>query len=289
MYKIAHISDMHISLRDENEHGRKLIKLLKSIERQKCDHIIITGDLVENAVKLDMLYVKEILSHFNLLYPEKLSIVPGNHDIFGGAYNGEPGYYFPTHCKNTDYDNNLKTFSEIFCDSFPGKNTFPYLKLIDNIAVIAVNSIDRWSEDENMEGSNGRISEEDLHKIREILKSEQVRDKYKIVILHHHLYKEEIREDLPVHSLWLKTISWKMKIRKRKMLLKFFKKHKVNLILHGHTHVSEVYNRNGLSLVNSSASIMPLSEDLTKKYNIVSIPSEEETDKNIMVETISLK
>ncbi len=140
-----------------------------------------------------------------------------------------------------------------------------------------------------MEGSNGRISEEDLHKIRVILKSEQVRDKYKIVILHHHLYSEKIREDLPVHSLWLKTISWKMKIRKRKKLLEFFKKYKVNLILHGHTHISEVYSRNGISLVNSSASIMPLSEDQTKKYNIISIPSEEETDKNITVETISLK
>lgn len=289
MYKIAHISDLHISFRDENEHGKKFVSLLKNIEQQKCDHVIISGDLVENPELKDLLYVKEILSHFNLLDPEKLTIVPGNHDIFGGAGNGQPVYYFPTFCKNTDYDKNLETFLGIYSESLSGSNSYPNLKLTGNIAIIAVNSIDKWSADKNMEGSNGRIRKKDLKEIRGILKSKEVRDKHKIVVLHHHLYKEDLREDLPVHSLWLKTIRWKMKLRNRKKLLEFFKKHKVNLILHGHTHVSEVYNLNGLTIVNSSACILPLTDLPVCKYNVIQIPESGELNENIKIETITIK
>lgn len=289
MYKIAHISDLHISIKDANEHGRKFVSLLKNIQQQKCDHVIITGDLVENSFIADMQYVREILSHFRLLDSDKLSIVPGNHDIFGGSDNGQPGYYFPYFCKNTDYDKNLGMFTDTFKETFPETDSYPYLKIIDNFAIIAVNSVDKWSAEKNPEGSNGKVSKNDLKKITGILNSDQVRDKYKLVIIHHHFYKEEIRDDLPVHSLWLKTISRKMKLRNRKKLLKYFKKHKVNLILHGHTHVSEIYNRNGISIVNSSAGIMPLSEDQTKKYNVIYIPGQDDTDKNLKVETITLK
>ena len=289
MYRIAHISDLHISFRDENENGKKLIDLLKDIEEKKCDHIAITGDLVENPEQKDLIYVKEILSHFNILASTKLSIVPGNHDIFGGA-TGVPGIiFFPLDCMNTDYDKNVKMFSGIFGETFDGEESYPYLKVIENIALIGLNSVDVWSEEKNPEGSNGRISEEDYSALNKIFSSGKLQNKIKVVLLHHHLYKEEVREDLPAHSRWLKTIAWKMKLRNKKKLLEFLKKNNVNLILHGHTHVSEVYNTGGLSVVNSSAAAVPLTDDMIRKYNIINIPGEEDTGKNINIETIVLK
>lgn len=289
MYRIAHISDLHISYSDENENGKKFVELLKDIKNRNCGHLIITGDLVENPDKKDLHYVKEILSHFNFTESSQLSIVPGNHDIFGGAKIGiEEGLFFSSVCKNVDYNENVDKFIETYKESFGQEQTFPYLKVIDNIALIGVNSVDIWSYDKNPEGSNGRINRKDLKKLKKIFASDEVKGKYILVLMHHHLYKEELRDDLPKYSLWLKVISYKMKLYNRKKILGVFKKYNVNLVLHGHTHISEVYNLNEVSIVNSSSSAIPLTDDQIRKYHIISIPEEKETEKNIEIETIIL-
>ncbi|HMS64325.1 MAG TPA: metallophosphoesterase [Ignavibacteria bacterium] len=290
MYKIAHISDLHISYSDENGNGKKLVELLKDISGRNCDHLVITGDLVENPETKDLVFVKEILSHFDFTDELRLSIVPGNHDIFGGAKKGlDEGLFFSSVCKNIDFKENTENFIDIFKESFPEQETFPYLKLINNIAIIGINSVGEWSADDNPEGSNGIIKSEDMLKMKKILSSEELKGKYILVLLHHHLYKEKLREDLPKHSLWLKTISYKMKLHDRKKILELFKKYKVNLVLHGHTHISEVYNVNGISVVNSSASAAPLTDDQVRKYNIINLPGESDTEKVIEIETIVLK
>lgn len=289
MYKIAHISDLHICYKDENGNGKKLVELLNDIEKRKCDHLVITGDLVENPDIKDFYYVKEILSHFDFTDSTKLSIVPGNHDIFGGAKKGiEEGLFFSNVCKNVNYNENVDKFIEVFKDSFNEEMSFPYLKIFDGIAIVGINSIDHWSADKNPEGSNGRIDKNEIKKLKKIFTSEEVKGKYILVLMHHHLYKEELLEELPKHSLWLKVISYKMKLHKRKKILKLFKKYNVNLVLHGHTHISDVYNINEVPVVNSSASAIPLTDDQIRSYHIISIPGENETGKTIKIETITL-
>ncbi|MEO6694306.1 MAG: metallophosphoesterase [Ignavibacteria bacterium] len=289
MYKIAHISDTHISYVDDNLHGTRLVELLKDIEDKKCDHVIITGDLAENPKATDFQYIREILFYYGLLDQNKMSVVPGNHDIFGGAEKGPEGILFSLTCKNINYEENLDNFIETFKETFPNNNSYPFLKIINNIAIIGINSIDRWSEDTNPEGSNGKISGRDLSKLNKILFSEHLKDKIIIVLIHHHLNKPVLHEDMPGHSLWLRIINWKMKLYGRKKLIRFFKKHKVNLILNGHTHINEIYKINELTVVNSSACLMPLTDDQIRKYNIISIPGDEDADKNLNIETIYLQ
>jgi len=288
MYIIAHISDLHISYTDENGNGKRLIELLKDIEKRNCDHLIITGDLVENPDARDFHFVKGILAHFDFIESDKLTVIPGNHDIFGGAVKGIEGLYFSTVCKNTDYESNVELFAEIYKGSFPEKLTYPNVKIINNIALIGINSIDKWSEDMNPEGSNGKITEEDYEKLDQIFSSEELKDKYKIVLMHHHLNKEKLRDDMPKHSLWLKVISYKMKLHKRKKFIEYLKKHKVNLVLHGHTHISEVYNIKGVSVVNSSAGAIPLTDEQIRKYNLINVPGLNDEEKIIKIETITL-
>ncbi len=287
MYKIAHISDSHVSFKDEDGRGKKLVELLTDIKQRNCDHVIFTGDIVENPDAGDFLYVREILSHFDLLDSSRLSLIPGNHDIFGGAKRGIEFFRFVKDCSDMDYDRNVDLFIDTFTETFPSNNSFPYLKILDNAAIIGVNSIDRWSLDDNPEGSNGKISGEDFRKLNKILSSGEIKDKFKIVLIHNHFNKPEFIEEYPAHSLWLKSINRKMKLTGKKKLIKLFKKHKVNLVLHGHTHINDIYNIKKISFLNSSACIFPITDDQVRKYNIISIPSEGNSE-NIKIETITL-
>jgi len=289
MYKIAHLSDTHISFIDDDMHGTRLVELLKDIGERDCDHVFITGDLVENPKAADFQYTREILNYYGLLDSNKMTVVPGNHDIFGGAEKGIESIFFSLTCKNTDYDENLDNFIDTFKETFPSNNSYPFIKIVNNIAIVGINSIDRWSEDKNPEGSNGRIQKEDFKKLRNLLSSIEVKDKVKLILIHHHLNKPVSKEDLPGHSLWLKVINWKMRLYGIKRLLRLFKKHNVNLVLHGHTHVNEIYNIRGVSILNSSACLMPLTDDQIMKYNIIYIPDECDADKTIKVETIILQ
>ncbi|MBK8553911.1 MAG: metallophosphoesterase [Ignavibacteria bacterium] len=226
MYKIAHISDSHISYDDENGHGKRLVELLTDIKGRDCSHIVVTGDLVENPDVRDLQLVREIFAKFGLLDFSKMSVIPGNHDIFGGAPNGKMFFEFPLTCKETNYGENKDKFIDAFKETFPSNNSFPYLKIIENIALIGVNSVDAWSEEKNPEGSNGRITKKDLKKIKKILSSEELNDKYKIVLIHHHFYKPVMTDEYPAHSLWLKIVNWKMRLYGRNKIISLFKNKK---------------------------------------------------------------
>lgn len=288
MNRIAHISDSHISYDDENGHGKRLVELLTDIKERNCSHIIVTGDLVENPDMRDLQLVREIFAKFGLLDFSKMSVIPGNHDIFGGAPNGKMFFKFPLICKEVNYEENADKFIDTFKETFPNNNSFPYVKIIENIAFIGINSVDRWSEDKNTEGSNGRIPKKDLKKIKKILSASDLMEKYKIVLIHHHFYAPVFIDEYPAHSLWLKIVNWKMRLYKINKILNLFKKHKVNLVLHGHTHINQIYSLKGISFINSSASCVPITDDQIRKYNIISIPGESDADKNITVETIIL-
>ncbi|HMS33930.1 MAG TPA: metallophosphoesterase [Ignavibacteria bacterium] len=288
MYKIAHISDTHISFNDTNGHGKNLVELLKDIQSRACNHIVITGDLVENPEEKEFRYVKEILSHFDLLHPEKLSVIPGNHDVFGGAPNSIMFFTFQLICKNTNTSENVEKFAETFADTMPEDKTFPYLKVIDNIAFIGINSMDKWSVKNNPEGSNGMINKGDFKKLKKILSRKEIKDKYKIVLIHHHFNKVNLNEEYPAHSLWLKTVDYKMKLHNKNKLAELFKNLKVNLVLHGHTHINHIYNIKGVTYINSSAACVPLTDDMNRMYNIISIPGADETDRILTVETIRI-
>lgn len=289
MYKIAHISDLHISFADADNHGKRLVEVLTDIASRNCDHVIVTGDLVENPGAEDFQYVKEIFSHFGLMDSSKLSVIPGNHDIYGGTPRNQLCFTFYMNCKHVDLEENTDKFIEAFKETFPSNNSFPYLKLLGNIALIGINSMGKWSLKKNADGSNGIITDDVFKKLEKILSSEETEDKYKIVLIHHHFYKPSFtKEQFPKHSLWLKAINRKMLMHGKKRLLKLFKKHNVNMILNGHTHINLIYNENGLTFINSSASIMPLNDDQSRYYNIISFPGEADPAESIRVETISV-
>jgi 3',5'-cyclic AMP phosphodiesterase CpdA len=52
-YRIAHISDLHISAEHRRANIRNTKTLLRHIAGQGCNHLVITGDLTADAQKKD--------------------------------------------------------------------------------------------------------------------------------------------------------------------------------------------------------------------------------------------
>lgn len=110
MTLIAHLSDLHV-IEDGHErraradrrrlsvlslgrpldrHGRRdrLLRGLRAAERACADHVVITGDLTEDGADEQFSALADVL-HQSPIAPERLTMVPGNHDAYsdGEAYS----------------------------------------------------------------------------------------------------------------------------------------------------------------------------------------------------------
>jgi len=281
MYRIAHITDLHIKSLDLKGYKKQLFNLLDDIQRRECDHIFMTGDMIDNGEERDYQTLLKILNNYGIMNSKKLSVTIGNHEIFGGTQTADDVFLFPTRCRDTDYNAQVKKFYENFKPCFEGAeinnehNPFPYCKILnDKIAVIGVNSNAHWSKIKNPIGSNGAVYDEQFKKLEKILKSDKVKDKIKIVLIHHHFNKISETPSNIVHTLWLYVERRTMKLHNKKRLLKLFKDSNVDLILHGHTHISDSYTRKGNLFVNSSGCVIPFTENKLRKYHIIKIPQD---------------
>ena len=80
--KIAHISDLHLNT------------IYSYSLENKADHLVITGDLTDNASEKDFEILRNLFRKNGLLNSERLSLVIGNHDIFGGLQSAEEIFFF---------------------------------------------------------------------------------------------------------------------------------------------------------------------------------------------------
>jgi 3',5'-cyclic AMP phosphodiesterase CpdA len=258
--RIAHLSDLHFTTFFSNNNLQQIELALRYAIEKQADHIAITGDLTDNAVPKDFGILRKLFENLNLLDYNKLSLVIGNHDIFGGVQTAEDIFNFPEKCSKVIYKQQIHSFYSFFPELFGGSinynssNVFPFVKKIDNFLLIGLNSISEYSMVSNPFASNGTIDLSQLNTISEIL--EQYHDeKYrKIVLVHHHFNKMNVTENSP-GSFWQKIEKQTMKLRKKKRLLKIFKHFGVELVLHGHYHASTEYSRKGIIFSNAGASL----------------------------------
>ena len=194
--RIAHISDLHLSIKYRPWSYSAIKKLLRVIVEAKVDHLVITGDLTDNAEEHDFITFRNLLKTFGLLDSSRTSIVIGNHDIFGGPQTAQDIFTFPTRCANTDYEEMIRKFSQCFFELFEncflpleGK-IFPFAKELDEHVLIGINTIDEYSRLRNPFASNGHISKEEKEGLAVIFK--KFAAKKKIILAHHHFYKNRI-------------------------------------------------------------------------------------------------
>ncbi len=272
---IAHIADLHLSGEHKRFTIRRVRALLDAIVRREVDHVVVAGDIAADANPKDFEIARRLFKNAGLLDPRRLTVVIGNHDVYGGVHHAEDILTFPRRCKETHYGKKVKEFREFFAETFEGclfaadGRTFPFAKVLGNTAMIGVNSVARYSGVKNPVGSNGEVDDLEFKSIGDLLKDPLVRDKCKIVIIHHHFHKISAGPEGALKSAWGAIERQTMKLRGKSRLFDLFKDHGVSVVLHGHVHLSFTYERKELRFANAGGSVFGPEATRSTSYNLV--------------------
>lgn len=259
---LGHISDLHISLHHARHNIRNTRRVLEFILRQGVDHIVVTGDIAANGDKHELTAARKIFNAYGLLDSKKMSVVIGNHDIYGGVYAAEDVLTFPSRCKRTKYASKVMefcdAFGELFENSLHGKpkELFPFAKTLQGVTLFGLNSVAEYSRMRNPIGSNGEINDGQFARLKSLISSELFRNDRKVVLVHHHFNKMVVADAGTMHSVWGAVEKQTMKLRGKKRLLRLFAENSVDLVLHGHVHANGEYVRKGIRFVNTGGSIV---------------------------------
>ena len=258
---IAHISDLHLNTLFSDSNIKKIENILDYIVKKKADHIIITGDITDNADESDLVLFRNQLNRRKLFSSKVLTVLPGNHDIYGAPQRPEDLFDFPSRCKKLDFKSKLKEFNKYFEETFDdcvyisSENNYPFLKILnEDVIIIGLNSIIEYSITKNPFASNGEVTLPQFFEAEKILR-EKINDaRVKIVAIHHHFNKIK-NTKRSFAGIWQNIEKQTMKLRKKKRLINLFNKYNIDLVLHGHIHYNEYYERKGVNFINGGASI----------------------------------
>jgi 3',5'-cyclic-AMP phosphodiesterase len=259
--KIVHISDLHLCQSYKKGNIVKIKKLLSHIATLNADHLVITGDISDNANEKDYHILKKNLQAFNLYSTEKTTIIPGNHDIFGGIQKAEDILNFPSKCLKIPYREKVtlfvENFKELFTGTyFPNENEyFPFAKPLNGVVLIGLNTVEKYSRLKNPMASNGKVHKKQFDGLTEILTAKSFGDFRKIILTHHHFYKGCHEVNSSTNAIWNKIEKHTMKLRGKRKLLNTFAGSDVSAVLHGHSHDMKIYERNGIVFLNAGNSI----------------------------------
>ncbi len=153
--RIAHISDLHLLSLEGLEPRRLLgkrftgwvnIKLkrgavhklfaaqavAREIHERGIDHVVVTGDLTNLSLESEFELARAFLERDLGLPPDRVSVVPGNHDVYTrGAHKSRR-----FQCYLGDYiTSDLPGASGV-----PGAGRFPYVRLRGPVAIIGVST-----------------------------------------------------------------------------------------------------------------------------------------------------
>ena len=257
--KIAHLSDIHFTTFFRNSVLYKFEKILRYCNSINIDHLIITGDLVENPDPYDFELLRKALKQTGFLSSDRLSLVIGNHDIFGGVLTIQDFLNFSGRCETVDYKRKVREFSLYFSESFENcvyvspKNIFPYAKIIDGVLIIGLNSVAEYSKTKNLFASNGEINNWQLNELTEILNKHK-NCKTKLVLIHHHFHETKSIPESKLGSVWQIIEKQTMKLRTKRKLIEIFNNYNVDLVMHGHYHNTSEYYRKGIRFLNAGGS-----------------------------------
>ncbi len=274
-FTIAHIADLHLSAEHRRFNLRRARRLLEEIGRRRVDHVVVTGDLAADADRREFEIARGLFRNSGLLHSAKLSVVIGNHDVFGGVHAPEDILTFPRRCRHTDYDAKTEEFRSYFHEAFErclfGSHAkpFPYAKVLGDVVLFGVNSVAHYSAVGNPLGSNGEVGDGQFRRLRQLLEAPQLRGRRKIVLVHHHFQKPPPLPEGALHSVWGAIERRTMKLHGKKRLFELFRQCDVSLVLHGHVHINEEYARKGTQFINGGGSLLGAGGQIA--FNLITV------------------
>jgi 3',5'-cyclic AMP phosphodiesterase CpdA len=183
---LIHLSDLHLRSDTDKDSGHtgvlsqaglKTMALVAHLQRAHPDaHVVITGDVTDSGTATSYVVAKRILKAW--LVPERLSVVPGNHDCgtWGRTFMPERRTHFRT----------------TFAPTLAAGMSFPWLKLVGPLALVGLDS-NAMPEGEPLE--RGRLGAGQLKRLDALL-ARLPAGRVPVVLVHHHPYDLEPASEL---------------------------------------------------------------------------------------------
>src|SRR5262245_42248323 len=111
-----------------------LDRLVADLKLQHPDHIVVTGDLAN--IGLPQEHIDALAWLQNLGPPERVSVIPGNHDIYARP-GGDPGTQRWAAYMSSDPEGRRHLGA---ADAQPAAAPFPFVRLRASVALIGLNS-----------------------------------------------------------------------------------------------------------------------------------------------------
>jgi 3',5'-cyclic AMP phosphodiesterase CpdA len=186
----------------------------EEVKRARIDHVAITGDLTNLALESEFELVRRFLEDDLGMPPEKVSVVPGNHDLYtrGSAHKRR----FEAYCG----DWIASDLPEIGTDHFGAR--YPFVKLRGPVAIIGLSS----AVPRAPLMAAGKFGSAQLDQFRKLLAHPEVEKRTKVILQHH-----------PAHNLKNKVAAFLEGLHDSKHLVRSLARLEHGLILHGHSHI----------------------------------------------------
>ena len=266
MFRLAHLSDIHLgplpelSFRElaskrvtgwynwqRNRRrmmfGDTLSDLVLDLQAEDPDHIAVTGDLVNLATKKET--VASGLWLRDLGTPQRVSLVPGNHDA-----------YVPGALKRS-----YREWQPYMTGDAPLNSTdksFPYMRIRENVAILGVSTAEATAPF----FATGTFNRGQALRLAKMLETARALGLFRVVLIHHP----------PISG----ATSWHKRLIVKQFFSKVMREVGAELVLHGHTHLDTLYWLKGpekqIPVVGvPSASQAPGSKNPASRYNLFEI------------------
>jgi 3',5'-cyclic AMP phosphodiesterase CpdA len=269
--RVAHLSDLHLlDLKDAvpfrlfnkrltgylniRFHRKSVHKpfaaraAAEAIRALDVDHVVITGDVSNLALEREFERVRHYLEHDLGLPPDRVSLVPGNHDAYtGGAHRSQRF---------------AKTFAEYLQSDIPvaEDSPFPYVKLRGPIAIIGLST----ARPRPPFVASGSLGGPQLSALRRALAHPEVACRT-VVLLQHHPWHNMGTVHRLLEGLWDAPAEAEA--------LRHLDR---GLLLHGHQH-RRIHRRLGTdrghvdAVGTTSASLLHTSDERMAGFNVYEI------------------
>lgn len=270
---VAHLSDLHLLGEGEVSPWRYLNKrltglanlkwrrhaihkpdvaraLARELRARAVEHVVITGDLSNLALEREFDAVREFLENDLALGPRRVSIIPGNHDLYtrGSANSKRFARYFGPYLEG-DIDG--------VAVRHPA-GPFPYVRLRGPLAIIGLaTALPRAPMI-----ASGAVGRDQLRSLERILSLPAVRERLPLILQHH-----------PPHNLVSAFRTFTNGLNDARELRAVLDRLPRGVLLHGHLHERvhrRLLSREGaVDVVGAtSASLVHEHKDRIAGYNL---------------------
>ena len=281
---LAHFSDLHLTSLDSIKisqllnkrilgyfswrHKRRIVhrrdiiaSLLEDLRITRPDHIAVTGDLTHLGLPMEYAEVEQWLP--SLGTPERVTVIPGNHDAYAGkdwarslaswspylcSENGQKG------CPSSVQDGCLDTGQK----SPKTAGVFPTLRIRGQVALIGLCSAIPTPPF----FATGSLGQQQLSELETLLGKTNGKSLFRVILIHHP----------PVPGV----VKWRKRLTDSREFAAVLARQGAELVLHGHAHtpaLSELQTPAGkipVVGVPSASELSPWSGNCAK-YNIYRI------------------